>query len=50
MQLAEEEKQDLVLGPKPLHDDVSASLLIWQGLEIKEQQLVFYHYQHLTDI
>ena len=38
MQLAEEEKKDSVLGQKPLHDDVSASLLIWQGLEIEEQQ------------
>ncbi|KAM6490384.1 hypothetical protein JOM56_014148, partial [Amanita muscaria] len=38
LQLAEEEKQAQLEGYRPLHEGVSASLLIWQGLEIEEQQ------------
>ncbi|KIL55458.1 hypothetical protein M378DRAFT_90872, partial [Amanita muscaria Koide BX008] len=38
LQLAEKEKQALLEGYRPLHEGVSASVLIWQGLEIEEQQ------------
>ena len=42
MELAEEEKEGQ--GSKPLHENVSASLLIWQGLELEEQQYVLFHF------
>ncbi|KAM6504122.1 hypothetical protein JOM56_001065 [Amanita muscaria] len=38
LQLAEEEKEAQESGQKPLHEEVSGSLLIWQGLDIEEQQ------------
>ncbi|KAF8333824.1 hypothetical protein F5887DRAFT_1079836 [Amanita rubescens] len=38
LQLAEEEKKAQELGQKSLHEEVSGSLLIWQGLDIEEQQ------------
>jgi hypothetical protein len=42
LELAEEEKEGQ--GSKPLHENVSASLLIWQGLELEEQQYVLFHF------
>lgn len=41
LQLAEEEKKAQELGQKSLHEEVPGSLLIWQGLDIEEQQCVF---------
>ena len=42
LQLAEEEKKSQELGQKLLHEEVSGSLLIWQGLDIEEQQYVYF--------
>ena len=38
MELAKEESKGQ--GSRPLHEDIFASLLIWQGLDLEEQQYV----------
>jgi hypothetical protein len=39
LHLAKEDKVELEMGTSDLlHESVSASMLIWQGLELEEQQ------------
>lgn len=41
LRLAEEDEEDLKNGSaETVHEAVSASMLIWQGLELEEQQFV----------